>query len=79
MLAALILAAQPCLGQAQQGSAANTTAASTAPEANSPPPSEYNHKYLTPLDYRDVLLFIVVGVALFIASGAGVGGGERPP
>jgi len=38
-------------------------------------PSHYGHKPLAPLRDNDIALFVVVAVALFIASGAGVGGG----
>lgn len=51
------------------GASANSTTASTAP-----PPA---HKTLTPLSGTDVGLFLVIAVALFISSGAGVGGGEN--
>ena len=43
---------------------------------NLPDPNPYGHKPLSPLTGRDAGLFVLVAVALFIASGAGVGGGE---
>jgi Mn2+/Fe2+ NRAMP family transporter len=54
-------------GTAEQEAGSNSTAAQ-APTAH--------HKTLTPLIGTDIGLFIVVAVALFIASGAGVGGGK---
>jgi len=46
------------------------TANSTSTAGNS------HHKALVPVQGTDIGLFIVVAVALFIASGAGVGGGK---
>jgi hypothetical protein len=57
-------------GTAEQyasGAASNSTAAQARTAT---------HKSLTPLVGTDIGLFIVVAVALFIASGAGVGGGK---
>ena len=47
-------------------------------EPPSSPSSSYppGHKHLSPVDANDIGLFIVISVALFIAAGAGVGGGK---
>jgi hypothetical protein len=50
--------------------------AETAPVAGSSTMTQYNHKPLVPIAATDILLFLVIGIALFVASGAGVGGGE---
>jgi hypothetical protein len=50
--------------------------AEAAPAAGSSTMTQYNHKPLVPIAATDVLLFLVIGIALFVASGAGVGGGE---
>lgn len=33
------------------------------------------HKPLWPLDWRDVVTFVIAALALFIAAGGGIGGG----
>lgn len=45
---------------------------------NSTASPQIHYKYLTPLVGTDIGLFVVIFVGLFIASGAGVGGGKLP-
>jgi hypothetical protein len=76
-----------CLAGAILCSSVNgqTNAAATEPndspgpvQPSSSPSSKYppGHKHLSPVDANDIGLFIVIGAALFIAAGAGVGGGK---
>lgn len=69
ILIVTLAAAEPTAADSSaDASGSNSTASTTAAP---------HHKSLMPLAGTDIGLFIVVAVALFIASGAGVGGGER--
>jgi hypothetical protein len=52
-----------------------------APQAQNEPPAQQSqrvhHKHLVPVNLRDILTFIAIFAGIFVASGAGVGGGER--
>jgi hypothetical protein len=61
---------------AQQQHINETEAAHAAGSSTVVTMTHYNHKPLMPLAATDVLLFLIIGIALFVASGAGVGGGE---
>lgn len=62
-----LAAAEPPIGEATALYGNSTAHSATA---------QVHHKSLTPLAGTDIGLCIVVAVALFIASGAGVGGGK---
>lgn len=69
------LAAAALLAAASLLAAAAAVSAAPAPDAS----ASSSHKPLLPLDGSDIGLFVVAFLALGLASGAGVGGGERGP
>jgi hypothetical protein len=76
---ALLLTAVCAIQAVAAADSSNTTDNGPAPTNAAAGPStavaQSHHKPLKPLIGTDIGLFIVVAVALFIASGAGVGGG----
>lgn len=78
-LLALLLTAVCAIQAVPAADGSNTTetgpAPTTAAAGTSTAVVQSHHKPLMPLIGTDIGLFIVIAVALFIASGAGVGGG----
>lgn len=80
LLLAVAAAAPVEPSPASSNGQATAAAATAAPRQPPPMPviaMPTHHKRLVPLSADDTVLLAIVAVALFIASGAGVGGGEE--
>lgn len=79
----LLLASVTCLCAADstnesfQSRSLQQSPPSAAAAVSSPSLTKYGHKHLLPLTANDIGLCVAVAFALFIASGAGVGGGKN--